>query len=177
MSPLGSEPGGDLEVHSAPLVGTTVRGGEVPLAIDELPLFALAASFARGESTLTGAEELRAKETDRIDATVVFRSLTVEEIGTIVDLMLDRVRDQLRAQQMLLEVTPAAKEHIIKLGYDVAYGARPLRRVIQNMIEDVLAEHLLLGRYEPGTTIVVDKDPEAGLDIHAAEERTPVEAV
>ena len=44
------------------------------------------------------------------------------------------------------------------------------------MIEDVLAEHLLLGRYEPGTTIVVDKDPEAGLDIHAAEPRTPVEA-
>ncbi len=114
---------------------------------------------------------------NRIDATVVFRSLTVEEIGVIVDLMLDRVRDQLRAQQMLLEVTQDAKEHIIKLGYDVAYGARPLRRVIQNMVEDVLAEHLLLGRYEPGTTIVVDKDPEAGLDIHAAEERTPVEAV
>ena len=114
---------------------------------------------------------------NRIDATVVFRSLTVEEITKIVDLMLDRVRVQLRAQQMLLEVTTAAKEHIIKLGYDVAYGARPLRRVIQNMVEDVLAEHLLLGRYEPGTTIVVDKDPEAGLDIHAAEPLTPVEAV
>ena len=113
---------------------------------------------------------------NRIDATVVFRSLTVEEIAQIVDLMLERVRDQLRAQQMALEVTDAAKEHIIKLGYDVAYGARPLRRVIQNMVEDVLAEHLLLGRYEPGTTIVVDKDPEAGLDIHAAEARTPVEA-
>ncbi len=113
---------------------------------------------------------------NRIDATVVFRSLTVEEIAKIVDLMLNRVRDQLRAQQMSLEVTDAAKEHIIKLGYDVAYGARPLRRVIQNMVEDVLAEHLLLGRYEPGTTIVVDKDPEAGLDIHAADARTPVEA-
>ena len=113
---------------------------------------------------------------NRIDATVVFRSLTVEEIAQIVDLMLERVRDQLRAQQMSLEVTDAAKEHIIKLGYDVAYGARPLRRVIQNMVEDVLAEHLLLGRYEPGTTIVVDKDPEAGLDIHAADQRTPVEA-
>ncbi len=113
---------------------------------------------------------------NRIDATVVFRSLTVEEITQIVDLMLERVRDQLRAQQMHLEVTQAAKEHIIKLGYDVAYGARPLRRVIQNMVEDVLAEHLLLGKYEPGTTIVVDKDPEAGLDIHAAETLTPVEA-
>jgi ATP-dependent Clp protease ATP-binding subunit ClpC len=113
---------------------------------------------------------------NRIDATVVFRSLTVEEITMIVDLMLNRVRDQLRAQQMSLEVTQAAKDHIIKLGYDVAYGARPLRRVIQNMVEDVLAEHLLLGKYEPGTTIVVDRDPEAGLDIHAAEPRTPVEA-
>ena len=113
---------------------------------------------------------------NRIDATVVFRSLTIDEMAQIVDLMLARVRDQLRAQQMSLEVTQEAKEHIIKLGYDVAYGARPLRRVIQNMIEDVLAEHLLLGRYEPGTTIIVDKDPEAGLDIHAAESRTPVEA-
>ena len=113
---------------------------------------------------------------NRIDATVVFRSLTVGEITQIVDLMLNRVRDQLRAQQMSLEVTQAAKEHIIKLGYDVAYGARPLRRVIQNMVEDVLAEHLLLGKYEPGTTIVVDRDPEAGLDIHAAEPLAPVEA-
>jgi ATP-dependent Clp protease ATP-binding subunit ClpC len=107
---------------------------------------------------------------------VVFRSLTVEEITQIVDLMLARVTDQLRTQQMGLEVTREAKEHIIKLGYDVAYGARPLRRVIQNMIEDVLAEHLLLGKYEPGTTIVVDRDPEAGLDIHASEPLTPVEA-
>ena len=112
---------------------------------------------------------------NRIDATVVFRSLTVEEIAEIVDLMLQRVRDQLRAQQMSLEVTQAAKEHIIKIGYDVSYGARPLRRVIMNMVEDVLAEHLLLGKYEPGTTIVVDKGEETGLDIHAAEVKTPVE--
>jgi 3-phosphoshikimate 1-carboxyvinyltransferase len=67
---IGGEPGGDLEIHSAPLVGTTVSAGEVPLAIDELPLFALAAACARGTSILRGAEELRAKETDRIEATV-----------------------------------------------------------------------------------------------------------
>ena len=67
---IGGEPGGDLEIHSAPLVGTTVGAEEVPLAIDELPLFALAAACARGESVLRGAEELRAKETDRIEATV-----------------------------------------------------------------------------------------------------------
>jgi len=112
---------------------------------------------------------------NRIDSTVVFRSLTVDEIREIVELMLQRVREQLKAQSMLLEVTQDAKDHLIKLGYDPSYGARPLRRVIQNLIEDVLAEHLLLGRYESGTTIVVDKSPEAGLDIHAAEARTPVE--
>jgi ATP-dependent Clp protease ATP-binding subunit ClpC len=122
-------------------------------------------------------QNFRPEFLNRIDATVVFRSLTVEEIGVIVDLMLKRVREQLKAQSMTLEVTQAAKEHIIKMGYDVAYGARPLRRVIQNMIEDVLAEHLLLARYEPGTTIVVDKtSDDAGLDIHAAETKTPVEA-
>ena len=122
-------------------------------------------------------QNFRPEFLNRIDATVVFRSLTVEEIGVIVDLMLKRVREQLKAQSMTLEVTQAAKDHLIKMGYDVAYGARPLRRVIQNMIEDVLAEHLLLGRYEPGTTIVVDKtSDEAGLDIQAAETKTPVEA-
>jgi len=116
---------------------------------------------------------------NRIDSTIVFRSLTQDEIRQIVDLMLARVRDQLRAQQLSLEVTQAAKDHIIKMGYDVAYGARPLRRVIQNMIEDVLAEQLLLGRHKPGTTIVVDKGEEAGLSIEAADEKTPavVEAV
>ncbi|MEO5918999.1 MAG: NDP-hexose 4-ketoreductase, partial [Candidatus Limnocylindrales bacterium] len=112
---------------------------------------------------------------NRIDATVVFRSLTVDEIRQIVDLMLNRVRDQLRAQEMQLEVTQSAKDHLIKLGWDPSYGARPMRRVIQNTIEDVLAEHLLLGRYEPGTTIVVDRIEDGGLDIRAAESKTPVE--
>jgi ATP-dependent Clp protease ATP-binding subunit ClpC len=120
-------------------------------------------------------QNFRPEFLNRIDATVVFRTLTVEEITQIVDLMLQRVRDQLRAQQMQLDVTQAAKDHIIKLGYDAAYGARPLRRVIQNLVEDVLAEHLLLGLYDPGTTIVVDKAEDAGLEIHAAEAKIPVE--
>lgn len=67
---IGGEPGGDLEIRSASLVGTVAGAGEVPLAIDELPLFALAAACARGRSRLRGAAELRAKETDRIEATV-----------------------------------------------------------------------------------------------------------
>jgi ATP-dependent Clp protease ATP-binding subunit ClpA len=114
---------------------------------------------------------------NRLDATVVFRSLTVEEITKIVDLLLKRVRDQLKAQGMGLEVSQTAKEHIIRLGYDQAYGARPLRRTIQNLIEDPLAEHLLLGRYNEGDTIDIDLDPDGnGLVIEAVEAKTPVEA-
>ena len=112
---------------------------------------------------------------NRIDATVVFRSLTVDEIREIVDLMLKRVRDQLKAQTMALEVTQAAKDQLIKLGWDPAFGARPLRRTIQNMIEDVLAEHLLLNKYPPGTTIEVDAGADGGMVIHAVEQKTPVE--
>jgi ATP-dependent Clp protease ATP-binding subunit ClpC len=112
---------------------------------------------------------------NRIDATVVFRSLTVEEIREIVDLMLKRVRDQLKAQTMSLEVTQAAKDQLIKLGWDPSFGARPMRRTIQNMIEDVLAEHLLLNKYPPGTTIEVDAGPDGGMLIHGVEQKTPVE--
>jgi 3-phosphoshikimate 1-carboxyvinyltransferase len=80
---VGGEPAGDLEVHAAPLVGTAVERDEVPVAIDELPLFALAAAHARGESVLRGAEELRAKESDRIDATVdALRALGVRARAT-----------------------------------------------------------------------------------------------
>ncbi len=80
--PIGDEPGGDLEIQSAALVATTVTAAEVPLAIDELPLFALAAACARGTSLLKGAAELRAKETDRIDATVdALRAIGVRAQG------------------------------------------------------------------------------------------------
>jgi ATP-dependent Clp protease ATP-binding subunit ClpC len=123
--------------------------------------------------------QFRPEFLNRVDSVVVFRSLTVEEIRQIVELMLARVRDQLKAQQMSLVVTQEAKDHIIKLGYDADYGARPLRRVIQNMIEDPLAEQLLLGKYQPGETIVVDRAEETGLSIEAttpAELKTPVEA-
>ncbi len=99
---------------------------------------------------------------NRIDATVVFRSLTREELREIVDLMLNRVRGQVVGQQMELTVTDAAKDQIIVRGFDAAYGARPLRREIQNQIEDPLAEQMLMATYEPGDKILVDADPDGG---------------
>ena len=120
--------------------------------------------------------QFRPEFLNRVDSLVVFRSLTVEEIRQIVDLMLARVREQLKAQGIGLEVSQAAKDHIIKIGYDADYGARPLRRVIQNMVEDPLAEALLVGRFAIGQTIVVDRSEEAGLTIVPLAEKTAVEA-
>jgi ATP-dependent Clp protease ATP-binding subunit ClpC len=120
--------------------------------------------------------QFRPEFLNRVDSVVVFRALTVEEIREIVDLLLRRVRDQLRSQQMTLDVTQAAKDHLIRLGYDADYGARPLRRVIQNMVEDPLAEALLVGRFEAGQTVVVDKSEDAGLMLSAEAEKTPAAA-
>jgi ATP-dependent Clp protease ATP-binding subunit ClpC len=121
--------------------------------------------------------QFRPEFLNRVDSVVVFRSLNVDEIRLIVDLLLARVRNQLVAQQIEMEVTQAAKDHIIKLGYDVDYGARPLRRVIQNMIEDPLAEALLLGRFQAGMTVNIDKSDDTGLTIEPLAEKTPVEAL
>jgi ATP-dependent Clp protease ATP-binding subunit ClpC len=120
--------------------------------------------------------QFRPEFLNRVDSLVVFRSLTVEEIREIVDLLLARVREQLRSQGIGLDVTQEAKDHLIKIGYDVDYGARPLRRVIQNLVEDPLAEALLVGRFLAGQTIVVDRDGDAGLTIEPLVEKTPVEA-
>jgi ATP-dependent Clp protease ATP-binding subunit ClpC len=105
---------------------------------------------------------------NRIDATVVFRSLTREESREIVDLLLARVKAQLAGQEMELVVTDAAKDAIIVKGYDQAYGARPLRREIQNQIEDPLAERMLQASFSPGDTIVVDVGPDDTLAIERA---------
>ncbi len=120
--------------------------------------------------------QFRPEFLNRVDSLVVFRSLTVEEIREIVELLLSRVREQLRSQGIGLEVSQEAKDHLIKIGYDVDYGARPLRRVIQNLVEDPLAEALLVGRFQAGQTIVVDRDGDAGLTIEPMVEKTPVEA-
>ena len=93
---------------------------------------------------------------NRIDATVVFHALNKEHIRQIVDLMLDQVTASLKEKNVALEVTDTAKEFIGNKGYDPVFGARPLRRTIQNLVEDHLSEALLRGEFLPGDTVVVD---------------------
>ncbi len=97
---------------------------------------------------------------NRIDGVVVFHSLTKEHIRKIVDLMLATVSKQLEEKNLKLEVTDAAKDFLGEKGYDEIYGARPLRRVIQNMVEDKLSESLLRSEFRAGDTIVVDLEGE-----------------
>jgi ATP-dependent Clp protease ATP-binding subunit ClpC len=93
---------------------------------------------------------------NRIDASIAFHSLDKEQIRAIVDLMLDRVRMELVEQEISLEATMEAKDFLVEKGFDTAFGARPLRRAIQNHIEDPIAEGVLEGRFRRGETVHVD---------------------
>jgi len=97
---------------------------------------------------------------NRIDGTVVFRSLTKEQIRQIVDLMLVSVTKQLEEKGIKLEVTSKAKNMLGTKGYDEVFGARPLRRVIQDLVEDKLSEDLLRGKFQSGDMVVVDLEGE-----------------
>jgi ATP-dependent Clp protease ATP-binding subunit ClpC len=100
---------------------------------------------------------------NRVDAVVVFKSLTTGQIREIVDLQLQKLSKHLVEQQITIEVTDAAKDLLAKEGYDRIYGARPLRRVITSRIEDNLSEHLLRGKIARGDTVQIDVEGEDGL--------------
>ena len=93
---------------------------------------------------------------NRIDALEVFRSLTRENMNIIVDLMLSEVSANLVEKGIDMDVTQSAKDWLADSGYDIHFGARPLRRVIQNNIEDNLSDSLLKGELQPGDTAVID---------------------
>ena len=101
---------------------------------------------------------------NRIDETIVFHELTMEEVTRIVDLMIGRLSDQLAGQGMGLELTDAVKQHLAEHGYDPTLGARPLRRAIQRLIEDPLSERLLHKEFKAGEIVVVDVEEVAEED-------------
>lgn len=105
-------------------------------------------------------KKFRPEFLNRLDATVVFHSLTKEHIRKIVDLMLSQVTTSLKEKDISLEITDSAKDLLGKEGYDPVFGARPLRRTIQNLVEDPLSESLLQGEFSPGDSIVIDTDNE-----------------
>jgi ATP-dependent Clp protease ATP-binding subunit ClpC len=131
-------------------------------------------SYERMKEKLLGElkKTFRPEFLNRVDGVVVFHPLTKEQIRQIVDLMLATVTQQLAEKKVKLEVTDAAKDFLGEKGYDEVFGARPLRRVIQDMVEDELSEALLSGKFQPGDTAVVELE-EGKIVVHP----TPVGAV
>ncbi len=116
---------------------------------------------ARGEEVRPRVEEIlrahfRPEFLNRIDETVVFRSLDKEDLGRIVEIQLERVRSLLAGRQIGLEVTAAARARLAEGGYDPDFGARPLKRALQRMVQDPLALKVLEGEIGPGDAVVVD---------------------
>jgi ATP-dependent Clp protease ATP-binding subunit ClpC len=95
---------------------------------------------------------------NRLDEIIVFRQLTKEEVKEISDIMLKEVFGRLAEQGITLEVTTRFKDRLVEEGYSPSYGARPLRRAIMRLLEDVLAEEILSGRIKDGDTAICDVD-------------------
>lgn len=97
---------------------------------------------------------------NRLDEIITFKPLTEKEVGKIVDLLIDKVRARLADKRLKLTVTDKAKEFIVKNGYDVNYGARPLKRFIDHTVETMIAKEIIIKDIAPDSDIVVDSDGE-----------------
>jgi ATP-dependent Clp protease ATP-binding subunit ClpB len=113
---------------------------------------------ARKEAMEALRASFRPEFINRIDEIVIFNPLGKEQLARIVGLLLKSVENLLAQRQITLELTPAANEVLLREGYDPAYGARPLRRTIQRLIQDPLAMQILEGKVLPGDHILVDRD-------------------
>jgi ATP-dependent Clp protease ATP-binding subunit ClpB len=113
---------------------------------------------ARKEAMEALRQAFRPEFINRIDEIVIFNPLGKEQLERIVGLLLKNVERLLAERQIMLELTPAANELLLREGYDPAYGARPLRRTIQRLIQDPLALQILEGKVLPGSQIRVDRD-------------------
>ena len=105
--------------------------------------------------------QFRPEFLNRLDDIVYYKSLTKQEIGSIVDLMLGDLRRRLEEKQLHLAVTDAAKEFIVDNGYDPIYGARPLKRYIQANVETMIAKEIIAGSHRGGDTLTVDVENNA----------------
>ena len=113
--------------------------------------------------------QFRPEFLNRVDEIIVFHALTDADLAAIVDLLLADLSRRLASQDLVLELTPAARSLIAREGHDPAYGARPLRRTIQRLVENPFARALLAGQFKPGDRIVADADVIGGTLVFSTE--------
>ena len=116
------------------------------------------ASYKRMESQVMDEvkKTFRPEFLNRLDGVVVFHALSKDHILEIVDMMLSEVRERVLEKDLVLQVTDAAREYLVETGYDPYFGARPLRRVIQEKLEDRLSDDMLAGKFKAGDVVEVD---------------------
>ncbi len=116
------------------------------------------ATYDRMKETVMDAmkREFRPEFLNRVDEIIVFHALTEQELKTIAGLIVSDVQQQMKNQKMELEISDAAKEVIVKQGYEPKFGARPLRRAVQQLIENPLSNKIIEGEYKPGDKIRAD---------------------
>jgi ATP-dependent Clp protease ATP-binding subunit ClpB len=100
---------------------------------------------------------------NRVDEIIIFRALGLAQIKEIVDIQIEHLRKRLAEKKIDLDLTDEAKQLIAEKGYDPVYGARPLKRTIQKMIQDPLANEILKGNFKEGDRVVVDVDKDKKL--------------
>jgi ATP-dependent Clp protease ATP-binding subunit ClpC len=113
---------------------------------------------------------------NRLDATVIFRSLNKEDIQKIVSLELDKVALRLKDNELTLTATNEALAELASLGYDAEFGARPLRRIIQQKVEDPLSDRVLSGEFQNGDAVLVTMDPDGEIILERSRDPEAEEA-
>ena len=149
-------------VGSAQIGSVTARPGESAYE-----------SMKRGVTDALRAQ-FRPEFLNRIDEIIVFHALTDAELGAIAELRLGELVRRIAASDLALELTPAARALIVREGTDPAYGARPLKRTIQRLVENPFARALLAGTFRPGDTVLADADPVSGTLVFSTESSTVV---
>jgi ATP-dependent Clp protease ATP-binding subunit ClpC len=118
--------------------------------------------YAQGEYSQQLKRLFRPEFLNRIDESIVFDTLSRPDIRKIVQLLMNEISKRMAELGFTVEMTESAADYIAEIGYDSAYGARPLRRLLQRRVENELSKRLLNGEYSTGDHVVIDRDPEAG---------------
>jgi ATP-dependent Clp protease ATP-binding subunit ClpA len=149
-------------IGSAAIAATNARAGDA--AYEQM----------KREVTETLRSQFRPEFLNRVDEVIVFHALTDDDLAAIVELLLADLQRRLAAQDLSLELTATAKALIVREGTDPAFGARPLKRTIQRLVENPLARALVAGEFRPGDTITADADLASGTLVFSSEGATVV---
>jgi ATP-dependent Clp protease ATP-binding subunit ClpA len=155
---LTDSQGRTVDFKNTVVIMTSNVGSQVIAASGVRPGDSEAYEAMKAQVTETLRLQFRPEFLNRIDEVIVFHALTDADLAAIVDLLLADLQRRLATQDLVLELTPGARALIAREGHDPTYGARPLKRTIQRLVENPLAKALIEGRFKPGQSIRVDAD-------------------